>query len=158
MSCRLNLTAAAGVAALLAAFQPAQANPGIATGTLECSVAASQSFLFGSNRQVECVYTAAGGTTERYVGEVARFGIDVGFVNPGRMIWAVIASTDGAAGALAGNYVGAAAAVTPVIGVGVYALIGGSARTATLQPVSFEGNTGLNLALGVAELRLRPAR
>jgi hypothetical protein len=37
-------------------------------------------------------------------------------------------------------------------------LVGGSDRTVALQPVSVTGQTGLNLAVGVAELILRPAR
>jgi hypothetical protein len=37
-------------------------------------------------------------------------------------------------------------------------LVGGSDRTVSLQPVSVQGQAGLNLAVGVAELNLRPAR
>ena len=43
-------------------------------------------------------------------------------------------------------------------GVGANALVGGSNRTVTLQPVSVQGQAGLNLAVGVAGLDLRPAR
>jgi Protein of unknown function (DUF992) len=35
-------------------------------------------------------------------------------------------------------------------------LVGGSNRTVALQPVSVESSIGLNFAVGVAELRLRP--
>jgi Protein of unknown function (DUF992) len=37
-------------------------------------------------------------------------------------------------------------------------LIGGSDRTVTLQPVAVQSQAGLNVAAGVAELDLRPAR
>jgi hypothetical protein len=37
-------------------------------------------------------------------------------------------------------------------------LLGGSDRTITLQPLSVQGQAGLNVAAGVAELTLRPAR
>ena len=37
-------------------------------------------------------------------------------------------------------------------------LVGGSNRTVALQPLSVSGDVGLNLAIGVAELSLRPAR
>ena len=37
-------------------------------------------------------------------------------------------------------------------------LLGGSNRTVALQPVSIGGQVGLNLALGVANLSLRPGR
>ena len=48
----------------------------------------------------------------------------------------------------------------PTVGAGAGAnvLVGGSNRTVSLQPVSVQGQTGLNLAAGVAELTLRPAR
>jgi len=38
------------------------------------------------------------------------------------------------------------------------ALVGGSDRTVTLQPVSVQGLAGLNLAVGVSGLDLRRAR
>jgi len=60
-------------------------------------------------------------------------------------------------GALAGAYVGASADVTIGIGLGANALVGGSHRSFALQPLSVEANTGLNLAGGVSELRLRAA-
>jgi len=37
-------------------------------------------------------------------------------------------------------------------------LVGGSDRTIALQPLSVQGQAGLNVAAGVAELTLRPAR
>jgi hypothetical protein len=41
------------------------------------------------------------------------------------------------------------------LGLGANVLIGGSRRSITLQPLSVEGQIGLNLALGVANLTLR---
>ncbi len=152
----LILTSVAATA-LLAAGQ-ANSDPRIVNGTLDCSIAAGQSFVLGSNRAIDCLYTAASGASERYRGEIARFGVDIGFLNRGRMIWAVLAATDGAPGALAGSYVGAGAGVTPGVGAGAYALTGSGSRAVTLQPFSVEGNTGINVAVGVAELRLRPAQ
>jgi hypothetical protein len=48
--------------------------------------------------------------------------------------------------------------VTIAGGLGANVLVGGSNRTVALQPVSVETATGLNLAVGVAELRLRAGR
>jgi hypothetical protein len=45
-----------------------------------------------------------------------------------------------------------------VAGVGANVLIGGSNRTVTLQPVSFQGQSGLNVAAGVAGIDLRWVR
>ena len=74
------------------------------------------------------------------------------------MEWAVYAPTTRRLGALAGRYTGAGAQATVGVGAGVNALVGGSNRTISLQPLSVEGQTGLNVAGGVTELELRPAR
>ena len=58
-------------------------------------------------------------------------------------------------GTLRGSYVGASANVALGLGLGAKVLIGGSRRTITLQPLSVEGQIGVNLALGVARLTLR---
>ena len=60
-----------------------------------------------------------------------------------------------APGALAGSYAGATASATVGVGVGANVLIGGSNRTISLQPVSIEGNTGLNVAAGIGAITLR---
>ncbi len=59
-------------------------------------------------------------------------------------------------GALAGTYAGATAEATIAVGLGANVLVGGSNRTVALQPLSVTGQTGLNLAAGVASLTLRP--
>ena len=61
-------------------------------------------------------------------------------------------------GALAGNYGGASAEATVGAGIGANVLVGGSDRTVALQPVSVQGQAGLNVAAGVAGLDLQPAR
>ncbi|MGB9657775.1 MAG: DUF992 domain-containing protein, partial [Pseudolabrys sp.] len=59
---------------------------------------------------------------------------------------------------LAGKYVGATAEASIAAGLGANVLVGGSDRTIALQPLSVQGQAGLNVAAGVAELILRPAR
>lgn len=54
--------------------------------------------------------------------------------------------------ALAGKYVGATGDVSLGLGAGAKVLVGGSRRTGTLQPLSVEGQAGVNLALSVAGL------
>ena len=71
------------------------------------------------------------------------------------MVWAVYAPSSRGFGVLAGTYTGATAEATVVVGLGANALIGGSNRTVALQPLSVTGQTGLNLAAGVASLELR---
>jgi hypothetical protein len=74
------------------------------------------------------------------------------------MVWAVFAPTTRRIGALAGNYAGASAEATVGAGLGANVLLGGSDRTIALQPLSVQGQAGLNVAAGVTELILRPAR
>ena len=61
-------------------------------------------------------------------------------------------------GALSGEYVGASGQVAVGVGVGGNVLVGGSNRSVTLQPFSVEGDTGINLAVGVSGMVLRPAQ
>ena len=74
------------------------------------------------------------------------------------MIWSVYAPTTRRFGALAGHYSGASAEATVGAGLGANVLVGGSDRTVALQPISVQGQTGLNVAVGVTGLDLRPAR
>jgi hypothetical protein len=93
-----------------------------------------------------------------YSGSISKFGLDIGATGGGVMVWAVF--TDSIApsgpGILAGDYFGATGQVTVAAGLGANVLIGGSSRTVALQPVSVDSSVGLNLAVGVAELHLRP--
>jgi len=61
------------------------------------------------------------------------------------------------AGALAGEYAGVSADVGAGFGAGANVLVGGSARTFALQPVSLEGSIAANVALGVSSLKLQAA-
>ena len=87
-------------------------------------------------------------------------GLDIGTTKQAVMRWLVLTPLKNiyAPGALAGDYAGASGQATVALGLGAKVLIGGSNRTVALQPVSLTGQTGLNLAVGVAELQLRPAR
>jgi hypothetical protein len=63
-----------------------------------------------------------------------------------------------APGALAGSYVGASAGATVGAGLGANILVGGGPQSFALQPLSMEGQAGLSVAAGVADLELRPAQ
>jgi len=72
------------------------------------------------------------------------------------MVWGVIARTGRyTPRALAGKYVGASGDIALGLGVGANVLVGGFHNSIALQPLSVEGSVGINLALGVAGLRLR---
>jgi hypothetical protein len=153
--------AAAVVAALsgsLALGAPAQAQPGVVIGTLTCNVASGFGFVFGSSRAINCTFAGPGGRYEHYVGDISKFGVDIGFTQGGILVWTVVAPTAALApGALAGNYVGGTASATVGVGVGANALVGGSSNSIALQPLSIEANRGLNVAAGVAAMTLTPA-
>src|SRR5262249_6166570 len=51
---------------------PASAQTRVSAGTLSCGVAPGVSFVFGSTRQVNCIYYGTNGVAERYLGEIDR--------------------------------------------------------------------------------------
>ncbi|HVH73990.1 MAG TPA: DUF992 domain-containing protein [Stellaceae bacterium] len=134
----------------------AQAQPaGVAVGTLTCNVAGGWGFIFGSSRALRCVFSHPG-FGEHYAGTISKFGVDIGYTQGAVMVWTVFAPTASLRpGSLAGSYVGATGSATVGVGVGANVLVGGSNRTIALQPVSIEGNTGLNVAAGVGAITLR---
>ena len=74
------------------------------------------------------------------------------------MTWVVFAPGSISPGALQGSYGGASAEVSAGLGLGANALIGGFNGSIALQPLSIQGQTGLNIAAGVASLELRAER
>lgn len=147
--------AAAALLVLLSGM-PAQAQGGVQIGTLTCNVAGGWGFVFGSSKAVRCTFARAGGRPEHYAGSINKFGVDIGYTQGGVLVWGVFApSSSVAPGALSGNYVGATGSATVGVGAGANVLVGGSNRTISLQPVSIEGNTGLNVAAGIGSINLR---
>jgi hypothetical protein len=141
-------------AAALALNTPARAE-GLQVGVLTCNVASGFGFVFGSSRAVNCTFSRRGGPPEHYVGAINKFGVDIGYLQGGVVVWTVIAPTANIApGALSGRYVGATAGATVGVGLGANALVGGSGNSIVLQPLSIEGTTGLNVAAGIAEMTL----
>ena len=53
---------------------------------------------------------------------------------------------------------GGTADASVIVGAGANALVGGSNRTVALQPLSVQGQVGINVAAGVAGLELRFVR
>lgn len=157
MSKRFGLSAigAAVVASAVAFAAPAQAD-GVKVGTLECHVSSGWGFIFGSSKDLRCTFAPNKGMGEHYVGSISKFGVDIGYTSSAVIVWAVFAPNSGPKrGALAGDYAGATASATVGVGVGAHALVGGFGRSITLQPLSIEGNTGLNVAGGIGAMSLR---
>lgn len=138
-----------------AAAQPVER---VKSGTLVCDISGGIGFIIGSQKGVQCIFNPdMPGPQEIYVGVISKFGLDLGATSGGQMVWVVYAPTTRVFGALAGVYDGASAEATVGLGLGANALLGGSNRTVALQPLSVQGQGGLNLAVGVASLELRPA-
>jgi hypothetical protein len=156
---RYSIAAVTALAILSLSSSLAQAQ-WIRTGVLTCDVSGGIGLIIGSQRSVNCSFTPdPPGPPENYVGSISRFGLDIGITTAGVMVWGVwYTSTDRESGFLAGDYVGASGEATVAAGLGVNVLLGGSNRTVALQPLSVGGQIGLNLAVGVANLSLRPAR
>jgi hypothetical protein len=71
------------------------------------------------------------------------------------MIWSVVSAQEGVPrGALAGTYSGLSADASVGLGLGENVLLGGSGRAFMLQPSSYEGQVGLNVAAGVTTITL----
>lgn len=154
-----GVLAAALFAIALIAATASLAQERMQAGSLTCDVSAGIGLILGSHRQVYCTFTpAVPGPVEVYTGSITRIGLDIGATTGGVMIWVVYAPTDRPAGGLAGTYAGASAEASIVKGLGANVLVGGSGSTVALQPVSVQGQSGFNLAAGVAGLELQFVR
>ena len=150
---RMSVCVAALVMGAVTAV-PADA-AGVKVGVLTCNVAAGWGFILGSSKDIRCTYAPNKGEPEHYKGSITKVGVDVGYTKGGVLVWAVVApSSDMKRGALEGGYGGVTASATVGAGLGANALLGGFDKSIALQPISIEGNTGLNVAAGVAGLDL----
>ena len=154
------LAASASLLFLAAATAPAfaQTKSGANLGSLTCNVAGGVGFVFGSSKELSCLFNRTNGVAERYTGSIKKFGVDIGFTKEAQIVWLVFAPGNVGPGALSGAYAGATAGATVGVGANGNVLIGGSNKQITLQPVSVEGAIGLNVAAGIGEVELRAVK
>lgn len=125
-------------------------------GLLDCVVSGGSGFIFGSTKDLRCEFQHVDGALEPYFGAIQKFGIDIGSTDSSILRWAVLApKRELGPGALDGEYVGVSAEATVGVGLGANALLGGFGKSIALQPFSVQSQSGLNFAVGVAELELR---
>jgi hypothetical protein len=150
-----RVIAALVVTSAVVLAEPAAAQQ-VRAGLLTCDVSAGVGLIITSQRVITCAFVPdrAGIAREDYDGTITKYGLDVGIVGGGFMVWAVFTGTVAGPGFLAGDYIGASGEASVGAGLGANVLIGGSNRTVTLQPLSVSGQIGLNVALGVASLHL----
>ena len=152
---RSILAAASAATLLVGVATSAYSQSGANVGSLTCNVAGGIGFVFGSSKDLSCLFTRTNGTAEKYTGSIKKFGVDVGFTKEAQMVWLVFAPGSIAPGAVAGSYGGATASATVGVGAGANVLVGGSNKQITLQPVSVEGSVGLNAAAGIGVVELQ---
>lgn len=133
----------------------ASAKTGVKIGSLKCNVAGGIGAIITSSKKMSCTLYKLSGKTERYSGVIRKFGLDIGITGKAKMVWLVFAPGKVNVGALRGTYIGASADASVIVGAGANVLIGGFNKSVTLQPVSLQVQTGINVAAGVTTLELR---
>jgi hypothetical protein len=152
-------TLSIAIAALAIPFASANAMPPVRAGVLQCEGGQNVGYVVGSMASLECVFQSEGRRPEPYIATVRRFGLDLGITDQTRLTWAVNAPTARVGrGDLAGNYGGVGANASVGVGGGGNFLVGGSQNSYALQPISVQGQTGFNVAAGVAAIELEPVR
>ncbi|MBV8918304.1 DUF992 domain-containing protein [Bradyrhizobium sp.] len=153
---RLSMLSVA-IVALLAAMAGAEAMPPVRAGTLECQGGRNVGLVLGSVASLDCVFKSGARPPEAYIATVRRFGLDLGVTRSTKLTWAVnTPSYRFARGELAGTYGGVGANASMGFGGGGNLLVGGLGNAYALQPISVQGQTGFNVAAGVAGLELEP--
>jgi hypothetical protein len=151
----------AGIAAsMLGAFVTgAYAQDRVRVGVLECRGGASIGFIVGSVTNLGCVFRVEGFSEDRYVATIRKVGVDLGITQETALAWAVYAPVARLGpGDLSGDYAGAQGSAAVGVGLGGNVLVGGSANSIALQPLSVQGSVGLSVAAGLESLELRPGR
>src|SRR6478736_8665777 len=153
------LTLTLATLSLLAPIATASAAPTVRAGILQCQGGQNVGFVVGSVTSLECVFRSEGRRPEPYLAKVQRIGLDLGVTAQTQLSWAVNApDTRLGRGELAGSYGGVGANASIGIGGGGNFLVGGPANAYALQPLSVQGQTGLNVAAGIADIQLEPFR
>jgi hypothetical protein len=159
---RSVILAALTIATLVASFTGASAQQPmqrVQIGILECRGGASIGFVVGSVTNLGCVLRSEGMPEDRYIATIRKVGLDLGITQESALAWGVYAPVARLGpGDLSGNYAGAQGSASVGVGLGGNVLVGGSANSIALQPLSVQGQVGLNVAAGLESLELRPGR
>jgi Protein of unknown function (DUF992) len=129
-------------------------------GTLSCNVSQGAGMVVVQKQTLSCAFkNSRSGKVEKYAGRIDQFGLALGEVKSGSLVWGVLAATGSPrAGALAGTYTGVGANASIGVGAGANILVGGSGRAFSLQPLSVQGQRGVNIAGGVTTVTLKRAK
>jgi hypothetical protein len=157
---RRSILLAGITATLLTSSADAQAPMNrVRVGVLECRGGASIGFVVGSVTNLGCVLRVEGFPEDRYIATIRKVGLDIGITQETALAWGVFAPVARLApGDLTGTYAGAQGSASLGVGVGGNVLVGGSDNTIALQPLSVQGQVGVNIAAGLESLELSPGR
>ena len=159
---RSFILAGLAVTVLVASVAGAQAQQPmnrVQVGVLECRGGASIGFIVGSVTNLGCVLRINGLPEDRYIATIRKVGVDLGITQESALAWGVWAPVARLGpGDLTGNYAGAQGSASVGVGLGGNVLVGGSANSIALQPLSVQGQVGLAVAAGLESLELRPGR
>ena len=121
------------------AVQAQLSGTGVKVGILRCEVGSGWGLIFGSSKEIKCIYSSDNGKNEEhYAGAIEKYGVDIGYSHSAVILWAVVAATkDLEYGALAGRYMGATVEASAGFGAGANVLFA-SNKSIVLQPLSNE--------------------
>ena len=141
----------------VAAQQPPPPQPArVQAGVLECRGGPNVGFVVGSVAELRCLFRSDWGPQQVYIAKLTKIGVDIGFRAQQSLVWGVFAPTQQLGpGDLTGGYAGVTAGAAVGGGLGANVLYGGSNNTVALQPLSVEGQVGLNVFGGIGALELR---
>ena len=125
-------------------------------GTLDRDVSGGVGLIIGSQKQMTCMFGRPMADNARFISAPFASSALISERQPAARWLGGIAPTTQRFAALSGSYGGASGEATLGVGLGANVLVGGSDQTVALQPISVQGQTGLNLAVGVADLELVP--
>lgn len=150
----LKITGIAATAALISFGASAQNSTQV--GTLACDVSAGLGLFVVEKQKLTCTFTEGqSGRVDQYTGSIDQFGVALGEVSKGHLLWGVVSVTAGVPkGALAGKYAGVGANASLGVGAGANVLVGASDSQFSLQPLSVEGQVGVNIAGGITTVTL----
>jgi hypothetical protein len=126
-------------------------------GLLTCRSPQATGYILWSSQTYDCVFqSSVGGGRQYYSAIINRAGAEVGFSSNVALVWVVFAASARVGqGTLAGAYGGASAGAAVGIGARANALFGGFPNSFALQPISVEGETGLNVRATITGLWLQ---
>ena len=159
MSTKLAARVAVLASPFAVIFSAAPARAG-EVGLLTCRSPQTMGYFLWSSTAYDCWFQSwVGGGSQHYSAVINRAGAEAGWSGNIGLAWLVIAASGKVGqGTLEGGYVGVSAGAALGVGARANALVGGLPNSFTLQPVSVEGETGLNVRATVTGMWLQSAR